>query len=329
MPDEHDPDRAGGRYLIAVANTRYPKAPHLDVPDLADARERVIQLFTEHLGYQHVSDLGLDPTKDQLTQQLRSFCRSKQRHPNDVVTVYVSGHGHVLEEGGEHVLLTTDTDPDDLYDALPTAALARTMLLGTSVRRLLLLLDTCYSGQGTNELATVALLRATRQWQSDVGTGFALVSSAQHDEEAEVGAFPHLLGEAVRGMSAVRGGGPILDLPSLVDAMNAHPDRPDFHRITLTQAGLTGVAPPFLPNPGYDPNVTPTSPLDRGPGLKGHYRQTITTGEYSVTTEFFLYSDTGVQYLLDRHGEAGAGTSRSAKSLQISAEQMPQNEGMR
>ncbi|MEU7603215.1 hypothetical protein, partial [Streptomyces sp. NPDC041003] len=103
--------------------------------------------------------------------------------------------------------------------------------------------------------------------------------------------------------AAVPGGGPVLDLPTVVAAMNAHPDKDPFHSITLTQVGLTGFAPPFLPNPGYDPDVAPTAPLDNGPALKAHYRQTVTTREYEVTTEFFLYTDTGVQYLLDNHEE--------------------------
>ncbi|MEU7607190.1 hypothetical protein, partial [Streptomyces sp. NPDC041003] len=109
---EGDPASAGGRYLIAVANTRYPKAPDLDVPELADSREQIIRLFTERFGYEHVGEPGLDPPKDRLTQGLRSFCRSELRHPNDILAVYVAGHGHTLEDSGEHVLLTVDTDPE-------------------------------------------------------------------------------------------------------------------------------------------------------------------------------------------------------------------------
>jgi hypothetical protein len=74
------------------------------------------------------------------------------RRPDDIVAVYVAGHGEVLEDSGDHVLLTGDTDPDDVADALPTAELARKMLLDTPIRRVLLMLDTCYSGRGGNEL---------------------------------------------------------------------------------------------------------------------------------------------------------------------------------
>ncbi|MER6443723.1 hypothetical protein [Streptomyces venezuelae] len=298
--EKGEPARAGGgRYLIAVANTRNHKEPELDVPELADSREKIIRLFTERFGYEYVAEPGLDPPKDRLTQSLRSFCRSELRHPNDILAVYVAGHGRTLEDSGEHVLLTVDTDPEDLYDALQTALLARSMLRGTSLRRLLLLLDTCYSAHGTGESAVHALMHTTRQWQFDTGAGLALVSSSQHDEETPVGAFPHLLGQAVEELAAAPGGGPVLDLPSVVSAMNANPDKKAYHTVTLSQVGLTGLAPPFLPNPGYDPDVVPAAPLDNGPSLKAHYRQTLTTGEYELTTEFFLYTDTGVKYLLE------------------------------
>ena len=147
----------GRRLLVATAVAHYPKAPQWDRPGLADARQQVIDLFTGVLGYTHVSDLGLDPTETQLTEHLRTLCRHHVR-PEDHLVVYIAGHGEVLDDGGgRHVLLTADTDPDDVADALPTLRLADKMLLGTPVQRLLLLLDTCYSGSGGNQVAAAVL----------------------------------------------------------------------------------------------------------------------------------------------------------------------------
>jgi hypothetical protein len=143
----------GRRLLVATAVAHYPKAPQWDRPGLAAARQHLIDLFTEDLGYAHVSDLGLDPTEIQLTEHLRTLCRHHVR-PEDHLVVYIAGHGEVLDDGGgRHVLLTADTDPDDIADALPTLRLADKMLLGTPVQRLLLVLDTCYSGGGGNQVA--------------------------------------------------------------------------------------------------------------------------------------------------------------------------------
>lgn len=57
------------RFLIATAVAHYAKAPRWDRPGLVHARERIIELFTGTLGYTHVDDLGLDPTREQLTEQ--------------------------------------------------------------------------------------------------------------------------------------------------------------------------------------------------------------------------------------------------------------------
>ncbi|AGP54100.1 hypothetical protein M271_12520 [Streptomyces rapamycinicus NRRL 5491] len=246
------------RFLIATAITRYPKATHLgwDRPDLADARRRVVELFTNRLGYRHVTDLGLDPTSDQLTTGLRAFCMSAERRPDDLVAVYIAGHGEVLDDDGEHVLLTADTDPKDIDDALPTRRLARKILRRTHVRRLLMLLDTCYSGRGGNELAAAALDRMNHQWGEETGSGLIVISAAQPQEQAETGAFPHLLEQAVTSLATAGHGPRTLALDSVVQRMNDHPDRPPHQRIGLTQIGLTGEVPPFLANPRHQTRRT-------------------------------------------------------------------------
>ncbi|NIY62750.1 caspase family protein [Streptomyces malaysiensis] len=168
----HDTDREGTRvegsdterqFLIATAVANHRHEPGWNRPGLAAAREEIIDLFTGPMGYEHVNELGLDPTREQLTTRLREFCRSPERRPTDLLTVYIACHGEVLEGSEEHVLLTADTDPEDIADALPTAELARKMLLGTRVRRVLLMLDTCYSGRGGNELTAADVLSGRRR----------------------------------------------------------------------------------------------------------------------------------------------------------------------
>ena len=245
----------GRRLLVATAVARYPKAPQWDRPGLATARQQVIDLFTGALGYTHVSDLGLDPAETQLTEHLRTLCRHHVG-PEDHLVVYIAGHGEVLDGGGgRHVLLTADTDPDDVADALPTLRLADKMLLGTPVQRLLLLLDTCYSGSGGNQVAAAVLAGMEREWTTS-GSGLVVVTSTQPFEQAETGAFPALLSAVVHALSTAGQVPPSLDLAGVVQAMNSHPERPAHQQIGWTALGLTGTLPDFLPNPRHRPGMT-------------------------------------------------------------------------
>ncbi len=242
--------------MIATAIAHYSRAPQWDRPALVEARNEIIDLFTGPLGYQHVSDLGLNPTKDQLTTQLSAFCRAVERRPDDMIAVYIAGHGEVLEDSQDHVLLTSDTDPDDVADALPTVELARKMLLDTPVRRVLLMLDACYSGRGGNDLAAAALTRMTQHWGDGQGSGLVVITSAQPAEQAQTGTFPRLLKEAVEGLPTAGYTPSVLALDTVVKAMNDSPSKPGFQTISSTVAQLTGEVPPFLRNPRHDPRMT-------------------------------------------------------------------------
>ncbi|MFF0206445.1 caspase family protein, partial [Streptomyces althioticus] len=248
------------RFLIATAVAHYPKNADWDRPGLEQARQDVIDLFTSQLGYRHQTALGLDPTKNQLTDHLRAFCTSPERRDDDLLAVYISGHGEVLEDGNEHVLLTSDTDPQDIaYTGLPTVDLARAILRGTRVRRVLLMLDACYSSKGGHEVAAAALTRIDNQWRTSAGqanSGLAIVSSAQANQMAQAGAFPRLLSQAVNSWATAGHGPHTLSLSTLVEHMNASPDRPGHQRIKLALVGLEGEPPPFLVNPRRDSALT-------------------------------------------------------------------------
>jgi hypothetical protein len=167
-------------------------------------------------GYSHLSGVGLNPTEAQLTRYLRQLCRHRIR-PRDYLVVYIAGHGEVLE-GGRHVLLTADTDPRDVPNGLSTVQLADKMLLGTPVQRLLLLLDTCYSGQGGNQLAAAVLAGMERDWTGD-RSGLVVITSSQPFEQANAGAFPDLLTQAVHGLPTAGHLPPTLDLDAVVHAI--------------------------------------------------------------------------------------------------------------
>ncbi|MFF1611985.1 caspase family protein [Amycolatopsis sp. NPDC058278] len=251
-PDPTEPRR----YLVATAVAHYPKAPQWNRPGLIEACKQIVTLFTRELGYQHVSSLAPNPTGDQLTTQLRAFCRDEARRPDDIVAVYLGCHGEVLDDAHEHMLLTADADPDDVDDALPTVELARKMLRGTRIRRVLLMLDTCYSGHGGDEFTAAAITSMTRKWGDTHGSGLAVITSAQSSEQAVTGVFPRLLRDAVGSLTTAGSNPAVLPLDSIVRAMNADSDKPGHQTIGYSVAGLTGEVPPFLPNPRHGTSLT-------------------------------------------------------------------------
>lgn len=247
------PPGEGRRLLVATAVAHHIQQADWDRPGLAEARNEIISLFTTQFDYTHLTDLGLNPTRAQLTDQLRALCR-REVTPQDHLVIYFAGHGEILDATNEHVLLTSDTYPDDIEDALRTEELARKLLLGTPVQRLLLLLDTCYSGQGGNELAATALQGMQRDW--DPGGGLVVVTSALPAEQAEVAAFPALLREAVDNLATAGYTPRSLNIDAVVTAMDASEHRPPYQRIGWTPVGLTGHPPDFLPNPRHRPQLT-------------------------------------------------------------------------
>ncbi|WLQ35366.1 caspase family protein [Streptomyces castrisilvae] len=254
MSDAHDGTAAGPRrFLMAAVVADYPKNRDWNRPGLVEARDRVVGLFTGPLGYRLHDPLPLSPTRQQLTDALRAFCASPERREDDLLTLYLSCHGEILDDGDEHVLLTADTDPDDLvYTALPTAELTRTMLRGTRIRKVMLLLDACYVGQGGNQTAAAALERLGAAWGRTSGSGLVVVSSAQPHQPATAGLFPTLLEQAVTGLS-VAGHAPVtLSVNAIVQHINGSEDRPGHQRIGLTMVGLDGEPPAFFPNPRHD-----------------------------------------------------------------------------
>ncbi|WP_223835735.1 WD40 repeat domain-containing protein [Streptomyces venezuelae] len=257
MNGSEDGEREPRRYLIATVVAEYLKNRDWNRPELLEARTRVVDLFTGPLGYRLHDPLPQNPTGRQLTDALRAFCTSPERREDDLLTIYLSCHGEILDDGEEHVLLTADTDPEDLtYTALPTADLTRAVLRGSRIRRVLLLLDACYVGQGGNQLAAGALQRLGAAWGRSSGSGLVVVSSAQPDQAAATGTFPKLLEEAVTSLSVAGHAPRTLPVDALVQHMNASNDLPGHQRIGVTMVGLDGEPPAFFPNPRHDIRLT-------------------------------------------------------------------------
>ncbi|MFE9803717.1 hypothetical protein ACFYP6_33505 [Streptomyces goshikiensis] len=234
-----------------MAVTQHPHNPGWDRPKLAAAREEVVELFTGSLGYQLLPGPESDPTRHSLMAALLGVCSPLVADPvteKDILAVYLTCHGIIHEGTGEHLLITSDINPQYLGSSLSTRELATMMLRGTRVRQLLLMLDTCQSGAGGNEVAAAALSGLTSMWGQEPEAGMVVIASAQPSEEAATGVFPHLLRQAVTVAQAARPAADRLDPQALVREMNQLADRPGHMRIGLATLAVTGAPPPFFPS---------------------------------------------------------------------------------
>ncbi|MGW4650828.1 hypothetical protein [Kitasatospora sp. NPDC004289] len=256
MSDSAEAAKGPRRFLIATVVADYPKDRTLNRTGLVEARDRIIDLFTRQLGYRLHDPLPLSPTKLQLTDALRAFCSSKERREDDELAFYLSCHGGTLDDGDEHVLYTTDTDPDDLtYTSLPTAELTRVMLRDSQISRVMLLLDACYIGLGGNQLTAAALKHLGPVWGRKPGAGLVVVSSAQPHQLAHTGVFPKLLQQAVTDLSVAGHVPTTLSVDAIVQHMNRSKDLPGDQRISQNRVGFDGEPPAFFPNPRHDPRL--------------------------------------------------------------------------
>lgn len=256
-----DPTHHSGprRLLVTTAISHHRHNLDWNRPELINTRDEVIDLLTCAMGYEHIDLIGMDPTAQELKNRLNEFVRSKDRRTDDLIVVYITCHGEIIEETGEHVLLAADTDPHDLRNpqtTVATAELAKLLLAGTAVRSLLLILDTCHSGQGSRDLLSAAVRQMDPHWARRAGGGFVILHSAQPFELAEAGAFPRLLSEAVQDLSTAGHAPETLALDAVVEHMNANGTRPGHQTIGWDPIGLSGRVPPFLANPRHDMRLT-------------------------------------------------------------------------
>ncbi|MFB9537258.1 caspase family protein [Streptomyces violaceus] len=238
------------RLLLATAITRYPSAPELDREELVEDVGRMRTLLCDDFGYEYLPILPVDPTGEQLRSTLRDFAVASDRHDEDFVLLYLTGHGDVLDSG-RHILLPSDHKPDDVLGrGVKTSDLAGWMLEQTRIKRLMIILDCCYAGQGGKELAAEAL----SNWN---GQGsLVVVTATRPHQQALPGVFTQAFSRAVRNEDRAVGGfaAPALSVRSILDRIRHDVQVPGTQIPVPVQLG-SGPDLDFLPNPHYSPQL--------------------------------------------------------------------------
>ncbi len=248
----------GGRFLLTGVVSRYHHDPSWNREELTADLQRMVELFTRDFGYQHVPVMGLDPTWLQIQDALRDFSTAPDRHPDDYIVVYLAGHGEILPvgaSGAEHVLLPADALPGDLRRrVIKSADLAEWMLAETPVRRLLVIVDACFSGQGGVNFARNAAAWAgtTARFGALDASGVVVVSATQPKQQAIPGMFTAGFARAVRSQATAGHAPGRLTIDAVLNVLNADPGVPTTQEAQWSLLLGTGEIPDFLPNPRRD-----------------------------------------------------------------------------
>ncbi|MFE2580361.1 caspase family protein [Streptomyces sp. NPDC059378] len=173
----------GRRFLIAVGVGTYADAGIDDLPGVPADVARVRELL-EPMDYAVVlPELAADPGKD-LVGRIEDWVLETDLGPRDAVVVYFAGHG-VKAADRRHYLLCADSRPGRYTTALASEDLCRP-LMTSPVGHLLVVLDTCYAGAGTEDIARLAAELASSQRGT---AGRWMMAAARGKERARENAF--------------------------------------------------------------------------------------------------------------------------------------------
>ncbi|MFC9681481.1 caspase family protein [Streptomyces sp. NPDC056948] len=247
------------RRLIVAGTGRYE---HLnDLLTVPKELDKVARLFQDR-GYQ-LDERIEDPTASDLKDRLLTWSRHDDLS-DDAVVFYYTGHGHYNGGDGRHYVLCRDSHPaNPLLTAHATADIAQ-FVLDSRPGKLLLVIDTCYAGQGADAADAVAdaLLEARRHEASQDGghlTDFVVIAVARPYEKARSMAFADALGLALNRVSVSRRQ-PWLWTEQVVHTINEIFEESGEHQ--HARALFRSEAFPFFGgNPRYRPEV-PSGELD-------------------------------------------------------------------
>jgi WD40 repeat protein len=250
------------RYVFGIGVETYrdgwEKLPHVsrDVATIVSA----LGEFGYRAARSHAQGLIDPPTGVYIQEELLKWVDAEGLEEDDMVVVYHAGHG---ENEAEHYLICSRTDSG--LSRIPVTALSTSRLVellgDAGIHRLLLILDTCYAGDGAAEAMALAAknqlvekaafpARQRRHWRS-----LEVLAAARSGETAKDGLFATILAgilrdEVVDDRILAGERAPYILLSDVVRAVNRVFERGGIpQRADHAQIHDDGIG--FIPNPRY------------------------------------------------------------------------------
>ena len=247
--------------------------------------QTIVELFTSpETGYfEALRDLRNDPKSTQLQGELEGWLTAPERLAEDIAVVYYTGHGDVI--GDTFYLITADT-ANGHYSrtALDSSDIVEWLRESSPVRRLLVIVDACYSGQAAQKIVGAILRNANLLEFGSRGEGMWVLAASRPRQEARESLFTPAFVKAVRYWQENAGPSQrylaMEDIYGILDEELGETQQP-YH----TAIGAAGLAP-FFPNPQHVPGVAGLSVAEQRDWLS------LVRGG-PTTTGFYLTGKTG------------------------------------
>jgi hypothetical protein len=220
--DDYQPS---SRYLIALG---FPSSDLMGLEPLeyveSDVR-RAVNYFVDTQRYIRVlaDNIPIGASAATVRTELSRWFASKEREPEDIVVVYIAGHGGPAGRASRHHIFTTGSDPREPGEtAVETARLSQIFFDGEGLRpqNVMLILDTCYAGKGGGQVAAM-LAEAKGPIQDAPGSGFWIIASAGPTSGAGDGVFVGAFLETIANEDvSPHGGAMFVDPVTLVEGIN-------------------------------------------------------------------------------------------------------------
>lgn len=248
MPSERS--RETRRFLLTGVAHSFANDPGLNRPGLVEGRDEIIQLFGE-LGYVHDGRIPDNPTANELINALRSFSTDGDRRPDDIVVIYLAGHGDIRGDRRGAFIASDGTTDIHAGGTISSYRLGEVVLADTKINSLLVLLDTCYSGQlGFDFAEAVGKYRGADSAQTpEASATIVMISASAPAQRARVGVFVEALRKTVEAVRRAPLQPGRLRLDAVIELLTRG-DPEQTQRIWSNSPLITGEIIDFFANPG-------------------------------------------------------------------------------
>lgn len=202
--------------VVLIGNARYAHADLADVPAVNRNVTGLRAVFTDPELWGVPGDRCVELLDEADGAVVARTVReaAAEVHPDGLLVVYYAGHGLIDAFDGSLVLALADTDPAAPYEAGLRYELLRRAIAGSPARRRVVILDCCYAGRATAELAGEAAGTVTVADRAEIDQTCLLVSAPRNRTAQAPPGEPYtaFTGELLR---VLRGGLP--DHPAVLD----------------------------------------------------------------------------------------------------------------